>query len=48
MPTLVAAQRLARLHTNHALRDEIEVLCHKKQVLSDHLKPWEDEAMKLS
>lgn len=48
MPTLIAAQRLACLRTSHVLIDEIEELCHKKQVLRDHLKPWADESLKLS
>lgn len=48
MPTLVVAPHLACIHTSHALREEIEELCHKKQVLNDHLKPWANEALKLS
>ena len=48
MSTLVPAQLLARLHTSHTLRDGIEELHHTNKVLSDHLKPWADEALKLS
>ena len=48
MPTLMAAQRLSRLHASHTLRDEIKELHRKKKVLIDHLKPWVDEALNLS
>ena len=48
MPTLVPAQCLAWMCTSHTLRDDLEELRHKNKVLSDHLKPSVDEALKLS
>ena len=48
MSTLIPSQRLAWLYTSQTLRDYIEALHHKKKVLSDHLKPWADEALNLS
>ena len=48
MPTLIPTQRLTRLRASHALRDDLEELRHKKKVLSDHLKLWADEALKIS
>ena len=48
MTTLILAQRLARLLTIHALWDDIDNLCQNKKTLSDHLKPWVDEALKLA
>lgn len=47
MPTLVPAQRLARLRTNHDLQNDIDEIRHKKKVLGDRLKPWVVEALKL-
>lgn len=37
IPTMIPAQCLARLWANHALRDDLEGLRHKKKVMSDHL-----------
>ena len=48
IPTLILAQLLAHLRPNHALKDDLEELHHKKKVLSDHLKPWANEALNLS
>ena len=48
MPTMIPTQRLAHLRANHALRDDLEGIFPKKKVLSDHLKPWADEALKIS
>ena len=48
MPTLIPTKCLAHLRASHALIDDLEGLRHKKKVMSDHLKPWADEAFKLS
>ena len=47
MPTLIPTQRLPCLQANHALRDDQEELLQKNKVLSDHLKPWADETLKI-
>ena len=47
MPTLIPTQCLARLRASHALIDDPEELRLKKKVLSDHLRPWVYEALKI-
>ena len=48
MPALIPAQRLAGVWANHALRYDLEGFRHNNKVLSDHLKPWVDESLKIS
>ena len=48
MPTLIHTQWLAWLRASHTLRDEIDELHQKKKIVGDRLKPWADEALKLS